>query len=181
MKEWHNLQCSQKNTRRLSREENQAQLAGNTSIGVATHADAANVTTDGSCQQAIRLPHFDFRSTRFFTPYTAKYYPMNGRCVGMMSQTIDYFASLSNENKGICLTYWSFLDNRFRSNDCNITVEYIGGQCKNCAEAKVNLRARSHPELFGFMSANKVDEAEILVSQLKAQRIITTVNSDFNL
>ena len=58
------------NTRRLSREESQAQLAGNTSIRVATHADAANVTTDGSCQQVIRLPQFDFRCTRFFTPCT---------------------------------------------------------------------------------------------------------------
>ena len=31
VKEWHNLQCSQKSTRRISREENQARLTGNTS------------------------------------------------------------------------------------------------------------------------------------------------------
>ena len=105
VKEWHNLQCSQKSTRRISREENQARLTGNTSLVVATHVDAANVTTDDYYQQAISLPPFDFRSTRFFTPFTAKYYPMNGRCVGIMSQTIDFFASLSNANKGICLTY----------------------------------------------------------------------------
>lgn len=157
VKDWFLLQDSQKNLRRVSRENRLVNVANDNlkheSGAVVLKRWHPNVTlplfinySSPFCGNSDALPAIS-SATSTMPVSTIRH---SHDCIGINSDRIITFSSKSFKNKGICLKYWTFTvsDGKFRSANCNYTVSSIGEQCTSCMEVMRGIRADKHPELF---------------------------------
>lgn len=164
------LQKSQKNTRRLSREQK---------------AVAAIIHESPEDQQPQRelirhwdataeLPPFVSYCSRFHITYNSNnattISPRSIHfCIGMNKKTIDDFSSKSLQNKGVCLRYWSYsvLDGKYHSPSCKQIVANFGDQCGSCSKARKLVRSERYPELYRESKATLITPVDILIQAIQ--------------
>jgi hypothetical protein len=87
-------------------------------------------------------------------------------CTGLNSERVTDYSSLSNINRGVCLQYWDFSHDAWRSKLCDFSATTPGYQCDHCRVALSHISAARCPELFGGRATDQVVDSASNVSGL---------------